>query len=850
MTASDVTVTGSTPDAQKLKKEKKSPPQIFCCPYIGCVRKFYKAKDCTNHCKKHEKDNKEIYESRKPQVVENKADQHTQSITPTNSQKSCRNSEVNEDESLTTPDLTLSKTPVVRKKYVLCCNQRFLSPGSLITHRIAVHDATEVLQKPIELFSLPPKNFATEGATTMSTPLNVTPGECTTPVVPPLTATSSNNDNHREKTSQFSQNELPVSAKVPEMQAEKKLKTPDNTKNSSKSQCKLGTTCKTIKNGKSKSKPRAINKFRCNYANCGRLFKTMIQLQFHVKFHSSHRCSFCHNMFGSPSLLALHELKAHSVKKLQGSEYFRGGRIKCPRCVEQFSHVNQYRSHFFASHLGVNMTQFIFKCPRCNVVFLLKDSLTRHLNKSHGLAGKPNRISKMAPSGGSFQCNLCSAPAFSSLEIYQEHMRSEHDSNLVSCPECPRLFATQDKLNLHKRAIHGAADVQIEGSRAKRRLLMKVTVCALCPTYQAFAQGAYEKHLKIHAMQVVHRQSTECKICDMTFESENLLTMHMQTHNYYADEDIDNIATGPSSEPFEPEASESEALASTSSEPEATTKKIPSSSTTEQEELGKRKHPPVSGSEPATKRVNAANSDLRSAPEFEKTSEVQRERECVAGPLALHQPKSNEMPIATSTTPLMPVVEKTMSDADIPAPVDSRDTAILPGNTPTKQPKPNTTQLSKDSGVTVNQSEKSLNYNLQDGVPNKAIVIPTKKVATPPNTNLAPPKKDMTPAKQNSMSLENNHAASERENMPSSTSLQAPWIFDAVIKPEPEDKPRPPNSGKADGNVSTGKKLSEKNQNGRGTNRAGPNAKNSKGRSQQSNLRQCKDVEIIDLTED
>jgi len=92
----------------------------------------------------------------------------------------------------------------------------------------------------------------------------------------------------------------------------------------------------------------------CPY--CGKLFKTNVELQGHVRIHTGakpYSCRHCSERFTYRSQLKTHLLKSHN----------EGTWLTCLICQKKFSHSGNFKTHLLR-HEGVK-PYVCSECPKC-----------------------------------------------------------------------------------------------------------------------------------------------------------------------------------------------------------------------------------------------------------------------------------------------------------------------------------------------------------------------------------------------------------------------------------------------------------------------------------------------------
>lgn len=205
---------------------------------------------------------------------------------------------------------------------------------------------------------------------------------------------------------------------------------------------------------------------------------------------------------------------------------------------------------------GTPTNQISFACPKCEVTFKWRDSLTMHMKTAHGQHKeplsqgenvhekvvqerlKPIRI-KIEPgyehkkrkrhvvaevpakvkrdrTGKSFPCKYCDK-AYKYLKGLQAHVKTVHKNVIeevpTTCRECGKKYANAIILQRHMLQKHKIGDRSIKCKTCDQLFKSKLTL---------------KRHQKIHAVAAPY----SCKLCNHRFNQGYNLKRHMQiSHN-------------------------------------------------------------------------------------------------------------------------------------------------------------------------------------------------------------------------------------------------------------------------------------------------------------------------------
>merc|ERR1711915_686967 len=167
------------------------------------------------------------------------------------------------------------------------------------------------------------------------------------------------------------------------------------------------------------------------------------------------------------------EIKSKTVTK----EMFE--HVEC-HCNLEYATLSEKERHIKLDHQGW------FACPKCTMCFKNKVLQEKHTS-THSL---------------SFICDICGYVGSTKSNL-SEHVKGIHETNLVKCPECEKIFKNDQKLMHHKRKVHMARQ------------------CPIC--------GEMFKTLRVH-LNTVHKNDSEkkyqCQDCGKGFYDRSKLESH------------------------------------------------------------------------------------------------------------------------------------------------------------------------------------------------------------------------------------------------------------------------------------------------------------------------------------
>ena len=116
--------------------------------------------------------------------------------------------------------------------------------------------------------------------------------------------------------------------------------------------------------------------------------------------------------------------------------------------------------------------------------------------------------------GEVFRCEDCAGAEFSSLRLFQTHVRRDHRARLVlryACDLCPRVVATRQNLREHRAAVHTS---------------VRAFACSVCAKSFKRPKDVSDHARRVHAQKTPQR----CPLCPKLLSSKAGLALHLRTH--------------------------------------------------------------------------------------------------------------------------------------------------------------------------------------------------------------------------------------------------------------------------------------------------------------------------------
>ncbi|XP_058066646.1 zinc finger protein 771-like [Anopheles bellator] len=216
-----------------------------------------------------------------------------------------------------------------------------------------------------------------------------------------------------------------------------------------------------------------------------------------------------------------------AVKAKPGSDYTENETVavgvkECPKCFKWFETEKKMKRH-----LRIHLTERPHQCTECDMSFVEKSNLSKHMRKHTGelrnLGYKPHL------------CPEC-GKSFKYSTSLSRHKRMHTKRNVFTCPVCDKFYLEQNTLNVHMRThtkerpfCCGICDKRFSQKpnlvrHERTHTGEKPFSCDQC--FKGYSQKSYlVVHKRIHARE----KPFDCPDCTMAFVSRNALMRHQRS---------------------------------------------------------------------------------------------------------------------------------------------------------------------------------------------------------------------------------------------------------------------------------------------------------------------------------
>ncbi|XP_046371412.2 zinc finger protein 62 homolog [Haliotis rufescens] len=254
------------------------------------------------------------------------------------------------------------------------------------------------------------------------------------------------------------------------------------------------------------------NVSQLNCTLCGYAFRTVSQVEEHLKTHSGENpifeCNVCKKEFNSHRSLWRHK-HSHVDNKP----------ISCEVCNKSFR-----TSYYLKSHMNAHNGAKPYKCKFCDLHFTYASTRRRH-QRTH-----------IPEESMNFMCNICGKKFYDQCD-FDRHMLGHSGEKPFMCDVCGKTFATKALLRSHLNRHNGEKQYKCQicnktflyHYRLKRHIkthnAVKAFKCDMCD--KGFLTQAYlSTHLRSHTGEKPYK----CEYCNEEFSFSNTFRRHKRIH--------------------------------------------------------------------------------------------------------------------------------------------------------------------------------------------------------------------------------------------------------------------------------------------------------------------------------
>lgn len=172
--------------------------------------------------------------------------------------------------------------------------------------------------------------------------------------------------------------------------------------------------------------------------------------------------------------------------------------INCDICDREFTTIDERNQHIEEHFKQI-------ECPTCDRIFIGDRAF-----EFHTTAGKCKKLKTKKL----FRCSLCNEKVFDSMDILNNHVRTEHkcsiDEERITCEQCNRTFGKMKYLRKHVRELHEMA-TPFSCNECGKKFNRKANLLE----HELIHQGKY---------------LATCKTCEKSFRTSSALRLHVRTH--------------------------------------------------------------------------------------------------------------------------------------------------------------------------------------------------------------------------------------------------------------------------------------------------------------------------------
>ena len=302
--------------------------------------------------------------------------------------------------------------------------------------------------------------------------------------------------------------------------------------------------------------------FKCDF--CGLCFFSGVGLANHLRIHTSkershrklHECLKCKTKYTSHKGLRNHYRKFHPDLHVKSMSKRWRNTNRCQKCSLTFYNHSNLVRHMRELH----PKQKIFKCSKCQMIFVDKCRLASHCASHAEKRGAVKRVTPPRPGTAKksrFPCSICKK-RFSSVSLMRMHKKTHFRSGLrkrYTCVRCASRFTDLVSLGKHRKRCAKTKrstddqDPLVNTFRCKQCGMTQLSYTSLCEHMQIHGKTsdndvqsnvsrntldsscASACSFSKNPQSFVKNEGFTCSVCNKAFLNKESLNGHMSHHS-------------------------------------------------------------------------------------------------------------------------------------------------------------------------------------------------------------------------------------------------------------------------------------------------------------------------------
>lgn len=234
----------------------------------------------------------------------------------------------------------------------------------------------------------------------------------------------------------------------------------------------------------------------------------------------THGCEFCASTFDNRYDLLKHNLTHLRVQIIQGQHF------QCDKCDVYFINKQSLIKHL-SKHGNTKRTDSYYECRQCKKMYHYKHWMS-HLKEVHGSGCfkcdicniyfkcqrylNRHQLKHNACGSNFYNCKSCET-VFQDRKALNFHVSQAHRNLSLHCNTCSKFFFTRQSLSVHLKSVHTTGEFR----------------CDLCPSY-----FKCDQYLKVHKRRVHFNDGRQhvCAICGKGFKSPRYMNVHIKNSHF------------------------------------------------------------------------------------------------------------------------------------------------------------------------------------------------------------------------------------------------------------------------------------------------------------------------------